>query len=124
VRVLPIVFAAALAAAPGVVAAQGVKGAEAKPSSELHRIMMRSAKESQSMKPTGDVDHDFVTMMRHHHKSGIEMAEVAIKNGKDPEVREMARKIVEGQQKELAELGRLAKSHPPSSAGASARSKK
>ena len=79
-------------------------------SGEMHNDMMKGAKESMSMKPTGDVDQDFVKMMRHHHQTGIRMAQQEVKNGKDPEVRALAQKILKGQQEEAKELERLAES--------------
>ena len=88
-------------------------------SAEMHRIMMSSAKESQSMKMSGDVDRDFLTMMRHHHQSGIKMAEVQMREGKSAKVKEMARKIVDGQKKEIAEIEGLLKNHRSSAAGGS-----
>lgn len=79
--------------------ASAKSGAEA-----LHQKMMQGAKDMQSMKMTGDVDHDFITMMRKHHQDGIAMAEVELKQGKDPQAKEMARRIIESQKKDLADF--------------------
>lgn len=84
-------------AAPGFVLAQDK-------SSELHAVMSKSMQEMQSMQMTGDLDKDFAMMMKHHHESGIEMARVQARNGKDPELRRQAQKSMEAQKKELAEL--------------------
>lgn len=80
-------------------------------SKELHGVMMKSAKESQSMKSSGNVDHDFLTMMRHHHQSGIRMAEVELRHGKSEEARAMAQKIIEAQKKEVAEIDKMLEKH-------------
>ena len=106
----------AIATAPALALAQGGHG----PSSEMHRMMMGSAKESQSMKMSGDVDGDFLTMMRHHHQSGIKMAEIEARDGKDPKARELARKIIDGQKKEVAEIDKLLEAQG-SASGASSR---
>jgi uncharacterized protein (DUF305 family) len=45
------------------------------------------------MKPTGDIDHDFVMMIRHHHQMALQMARHQIKNGKDPKVRSWRRRL-------------------------------
>ena len=116
-RIIPLV-AASLMALPAL--AQQRSESQSTGSAEMHRMMMSSAKESQSMKMSGDVDRDFLTMMRHHHQSGIKMAEVQLKQGKDEQTRELARKIVDGQKKELAEIETLLKEHRPSAAGGSA----
>lgn len=89
-------------------------------SGELHGVMMSSAKESQTMKMSGDVDRDFLTMMRHHHQSGIKMAEVQMREGKSAAAKKMARKVIDAQKKEIAEIDELLKNHRSSAAGASA----
>lgn len=75
-------------------------------SAKLHDVMAKSMKEMQQMSMTGDVDRDFAMMMKQHHRSGIEMAQVQAREGKDPQLRQQAQKIIEGQKKELAELDR------------------
>lgn len=85
---------------------------QGKASSEaMHRMMGEDMKEMNSMKMSGDMDHDFATMMRRHHQSGIEMAKMQLQSGKDPEMRKIAQKILDGQQKEIEELDRWLKGH-------------
>lgn len=50
---------------------------------------------------TGDADVDFNKQMRGHHVAAIEMAEVQLKHGKDPESRTLAREIIAAQNKEI-----------------------
>ncbi|MDE2598433.1 MAG: DUF305 domain-containing protein [Rhodocyclaceae bacterium] len=64
------------------------------------------------MKMTGDTDKDFVTMMRSHHQSGIDMAKAELANGKDAEAKKMARKIIDAQTKEIAGFDKWLKNHP------------
>lgn len=73
-------------------------------SMEMHKNMMRGMKEMQGMKMSGNMDHDFAMMMRHHHRQGIEMAQHELKHGKDAKMREMAQKIMDNQKKEIAEF--------------------
>ena len=80
-------------------------------SMQMHQMMMKGAKESMAMKPSGDVDHDFLRMMRHHHQTGIRMAEHEVKTGKDPKTQALARKIIEAQTNEIKEIDSLLKSH-------------
>ena len=46
-------------------------------------------------------------MMSQHHQTGIQMAEQVVRNGKDPKVKALARKIIEGQKEEKKELDEL-----------------
>lgn len=69
-----------------------------------------------SMLQSGDVDRNFAEMMIRHHEHGIEMARAQAKNGKDVALRQQAQKILESQQKELAELERWMQSQQPAGA--------
>lgn len=60
-----------------------------------------------SMLKSGDVDQNFAEMMVRHHQQGIEMARAQVANGRDAQMRQHAEKIIEEQQKEIAELRRL-----------------
>jgi uncharacterized protein (DUF305 family) len=92
-------------------ATHGQHGAASGPSGELHQTMMKGMQEMEAMKMTGDVDHDFIMMMKMHHEDGIRMAQVQLKNGKDPESRRMAEKIVAEQQKDIEEFNRWLSKH-------------
>ena len=64
------------------------------------------------MKMTGDQDYDFAMMMRKHHADGVKMAEKQLDKGKDPDMRAAAKKIVEAQNKEIAEFDKWLAEHP------------
>lgn len=51
------------------------------------------------MKMTGSLDHDFLLMMMPHHQSALEMAEAYLKEGKTPEIKAAAEKIIEAQKR-------------------------
>lgn len=53
---------------------------------------------------TGDADVDFNKQMRGHHVAAVEMAEVELANGKDPESRALALGIIAAQKKEIAQI--------------------
>lgn len=73
-------------------------------SQELHQTMMDGMQRMQSMQPSGNVDKDFAEMMVMHHQSAMQMAKEQIEHGKSPEMKAMARKMMESQQKEAAQL--------------------
>ena len=63
------------------------------------------------VKPTGDVDADFVAMMVPHHQGAIEMAQAVLRYGKNEQIRRIAQEIVVEQQQEIAAM-RLALGQP------------
>jgi uncharacterized protein (DUF305 family) len=67
---------------------------------EAHQKMM-GAMQAQ---PTGNSDRDFATMMIPHHQGAIDMARVQLQHGKDPELLRLAQKIIDDQEREIAQL--------------------
>ena len=93
------------------------KGGMSGGSMEMHKSMMKGMKEMQGMKPSGNMDHDFAMMMRHHHAQALEMAQHELKHGKDQKMRDMAQKIMDSQKKEIAEFDEWLKANPNPHAG-------
>jgi hypothetical protein len=54
-----------------------------------------------TIKPTGDVDSDFVAMMVPHHQGAVDMAKAELKYGHNAQLRQLAQEIVAAQQKEI-----------------------
>ena len=50
---------------------------------------------------TGDADIDFMKQMRAHHQAAIDMAEVVLAHGKDPQTKSLAKQIIGAQKKEV-----------------------
>ena len=57
-----------------------------------------------SIKMSGNADVDFIKMMLAHHQGAVDMAEVELKYGKDPEARKLAETIIAAQQKEITQM--------------------
>src|SRR6266478_6657796 len=63
------------------------------------------------IKPSGDVDRDFVAMMAPHHQGAIDMAQAELRYGHNEQLRRMAQEIIVTQQQEIAAM-RLAVGDP------------
>lgn len=63
------------------------------------------------IRPSGDVDGDFVAMMVPHHQGAIEMAQAELRYGRNEQLRRMAQEIIVTQQQEIAAM-RLALGEP------------
>jgi hypothetical protein len=56
------------------------------------------------IRPSGDVDRDFVAMMTPHHQGAIEMALAELRHGRNERLRRMAQEIIVTQQQEIAAM--------------------
>jgi hypothetical protein len=64
------------------------------------------------IRPSGDVDRDFVDLMTPHHQGAIDMALAVLRYGHNAQIRRMAQEIIVTQQQEIAAM-RLAVGEPP-----------
>jgi uncharacterized protein (DUF305 family) len=112
---LSVLFCAAAATAFAQDSPMNMGGADAKnmPSfaqenmqamDRMHGPMMDAMKAS-------NADEAFVKGMIPHHQGAIDMANVALKYGKDPQVRKWAQKVIRNQGKEKVEFQAWIKKH-------------
>jgi uncharacterized protein (DUF305 family) len=67
------------------------------------------------IKPSGDVDTDFVAMMVPHHKGAIDMAQAELRYGRNEPLRRMAQEIIITQLQEITAMRlSLGQQLPPS----------
>src|SRR6201988_3957015 len=64
------------------------------------------------IRPSGNVDTDFVAMMVPHHQGAIDMALAVLRHGRNPQIRRLAQEIIVTQQQEIAVM-RIAVGQPP-----------
>lgn len=74
----------------------------------MMQSMMDNMKAIQS---TNNPDNDFAGMMKAHHIGAIEMAQMELAKGIDPQIKQMAQKMIDDQQKEVAELNTFLSGH-------------
>lgn len=65
---------------------------------------MRRMMQDMTIKPTGDVDRDFVAMMVPHHQGAIDMARALLRYGHNEQLKRIAQEIIVTQQQEIAAM--------------------
>ncbi len=94
----------------------GDAGSPKRPGEEAAFLALNDAAMSRMMagmtiKPSGDVDRDFVDMMVPHHQGAIDMAVAVLRYGHNEKIRRLAQEIIVSQQQEIAAM-RLAVGEP------------
>ncbi|MBA1363602.1 DUF305 domain-containing protein [Burkholderia gladioli] len=109
---------AALLMAAGAAAAAGAPVQDERAFLAENDTAMSRMMDDMSIKPSGDVDRDFVAMMVPHHQGAIDMAQAELRYGHNEQLRRIAQEIVVEQQQEIVAM-RLALGQPlPSAAPA------
>ena len=81
---------------------KGMAGASG--AKDMKSSMMMGMESMQKMPASGDTDKDFASMMKMHHQQALDMAEMELAQGKSPQMKAMAKKIITAQKKEIAEF--------------------
>ena len=79
----------------------------------MKSMMKHMGEKMSSMQMSGDPDVDFAMMMRIHHQGAIDMANAELSNGKDPQMKKMAKAIVSAQKKEISQFDAYLAKHGP-----------
>lgn len=64
-----------------------------------------------TIKPTGNIDRDFVAMMVPHHQGAIDMAQTELRYGREAQLKRIAQEIIVDQTQQIS-LMRLAVGEP------------
>jgi hypothetical protein len=105
---------AAFAASGGENASTAAVGPESMFLKENDAAMSKMM-DGMAVKPSGDVDDDFVAMMIPHHQGAIDMAQAELRYGKNEQLRRIAQEIIVEQQQEIVAMRvALGQSLPPS----------
>lgn len=78
---------------------------------ELQRSMSEMKRKMQSMSMTNNIDKDFATMMRSHHQDGIAMSKLQLQHGMSDELKKMAQKGIDEQQKDIRDFDAWLSAH-------------
>lgn len=80
-------------------------------SASLMDMMNKNMQEMKAMTSSGNPDNDFASMMKTHHMGALEMAQAEVAQGTNAEMKAMAQKMIDEQQKEIAELNTFLSGH-------------
>ncbi len=78
---------------------------------DMKSMMKNMSEKMSSMKMSGSPDMDFAMMMRMHHEGAIQMAEVELRDGKEVNMKKMAKDIIAAQKKEIAQMDKFINTH-------------
>jgi uncharacterized protein (DUF305 family) len=79
----------------------GADEAEA-PFLKENEVAMSKMMTAMAVRPSGDVDRDFVATMVAHHQGAIEMAQAELRYGHNEQLRRIAQEIIVDQTQEIA----------------------
>ena len=74
------------------------------PATEAYRAANLAMHDAMNIEFTDNADVDFARGMIGHHQGAIDMAQIVLKHGEDPELRQLAEEVIDTQEEEIAFL--------------------
>ena len=108
---LPAAHAQTKEPMPAMQGGMAASSAMASGGMDMKAMMKDMGGKMTSMPMSGDPDVDFAMMMRIHHQGALDMANAELSNGKDPQMKKMAKAIVVAQKKEIAQFDSYLTAH-------------
>ncbi|EEA01240.1 protein of unknown function DUF305 [Burkholderia sp. H160] len=103
-NVVIVLTISALCGAPAFAERLQTAASDEAPFLAENNTAMTRMMDGMSVKPTGDVDRDFVAMMVPHHQGAIDMAQAELRYGHNEQLRRIAQEIVVEQQQEIVAM--------------------
>src|ERR1700756_4930046 len=85
-------------------AAQPAAAGTEAPFLKANDAAMTKRRNDRAIKPSGDIDRDFVAMMCPHHQGAIDMAISELRYGRNEQLRRIAQEIIVDQMQEIAAM--------------------
>lgn len=79
------------------------------PKNEMVALMDKMMQEMHRVETTGNIDKDYAQMMAAHHEGAVDMSDLLLKKGKDPELKAFAEKVITAQKEEIALMQKVPK---------------
>lgn len=74
---------------------------------EMVALMDKMMEEMHGGKPTGNSDKDYAVMMAAHHQGAVEMSELLLAKGKDPELKKFGEHVIAAQKSEIELIDKI-----------------
>ncbi|WP_296653693.1 DUF305 domain-containing protein [Paraburkholderia sp.] len=102
--VVIVLTISALCGSPAFAARLQTTASDEAPFLAENNTAMTTMMDGMAVKPTGDVDRDFVALMVPHHQGAIDMAQAELRYGHNEQLRRIAQEIVVEQQQEIVAM--------------------
>ena len=120
-RVISLATTASVAATSLALAHAPTKAYHVRGTMPIHDAAMNKMMADMTVKPTGDVDRDFVATMVPHHQGAIDMAKAELRYGHNAQLRRLAQEIVVTQQQEISVMQLALRNRLPASVASPAK---
>lgn len=78
---------------------------------DLMSVMQSAMRDMKAMSMSGDFDLDFAKMMKMHHQAAVDMSQIVLAKGDNPQVKGWAQNILNEQKDEIGDLQMFIDNH-------------